>query len=218
MSKKLNPTVVSSLLKAYYDSHLSRNEFDRIHSFFQPVINLIAKRRNFNHMNDLVAVGNAGLLNAINTFSPNADRNRFLGYALRSIKNSMIDYLRTNVYKHPQTEQLGEVAEPEGPAEQIAPQFTSTFSWTPEESGDYYQSRAAPIDYHVTTSHPVVVSYQIDKQNPARIGLTPMEVKMLDLDLHDYPIRKIAEIFSLSPKQIRTRLKKIKAKLQAAYR
>jgi RNA polymerase sigma factor (sigma-70 family) len=218
MSKKLSPSLFSDLLTAYYESHLNDNEFNAIHRPFQEIINKIAKKLDPVYQDHLISEGNIGLLKAIRTFSPQADRNKFLGYALRSIKNSMIDFLRAHADKHPMTEQFGEDVEQEGPAEQIVPRFTSTSSWSLEDSGDYYQNRIAPVEYVATASHPVVVSYQIDKRNPGKIGLTPIEVRMIDLDFQNYKTREIAEMFCMSQKQIRDRIKKIKKQIRQVYK
>jgi RNA polymerase sigma factor (sigma-70 family) len=168
---------------------------------FQPIVEIISTRyRDPSWRCDLIQGGNVGLLNAIGKFPPSADRNKFLSYARKAIKNAMTDYVRKELEKR----------------ENLI--LISTYSTDPPQTVDHFDNRLTHFDHYTTTSWPVTVTYHLDSSNPRRIGLTEREARIWDLWEKGYKQVEIAQIFHLSSSYTSKIINGIKAKLQRLYK
>jgi DNA-directed RNA polymerase specialized sigma subunit len=201
MPNKLSPPLVATLFTEYVESKGADSQLKRLISEFSPIIQIMAARyRDPTWRLDLVQEGNVGLLNAIRKFPPLGDRNKFMGYAIKAIKNTMIDFVRKTLKKNSAT------------------LFVSTYSTDPPQTVDHFENCLTPFDYYTSCSWPVTVTYHLDRSSSPQIGLTKREIRIWDLYLQGYKHFEIAQIIQLSSSQTSKEISKIKTKMQTLYK
>jgi RNA polymerase sigma factor (sigma-70 family) len=213
MKRALKPADGAVLLTAYYDSQFAEIQRIIIVLAFQPIIKFIAGRYPQGSQHDLSQEGNIGLLNAIQKFPKKEDKNRFLGYAIKSIKNAMKDFERGNKLV-PKLE-APSIDFQDAPTPCKVPMFvyTSTFSSSPTETRDYDNAPPA-INYYSTTSLSVEILYQLDKETLKRLGFNEREIRIWDLHVEGYKDFEIAQQIHLSSSYTSKLLRQIKAQIQ----
>ena len=199
MEKKLTPADAARLWTNCYDSDFAENQCAILIEEFQLIIrNISIRYHDPTWQADLVQEGNIGLLNAMRKFPAGDNRNKFLGYAINAIKNSMTDFVRAKWKKSPIY-------------------FVSSYSTDADETRDYYANRLTTIDYHTTTSWPVNVTYHLDSQDPKRIGLSDRDIQIWDLYEKRYTLLEIAQIIHLSSSYTAKLISRIKAQMRRLY-
>ena len=201
MRKKLSPAYAAALFTNYLNSAGGENQKTEIVLAFQPFIKYAAARyKSPPWYLDLMQEGNEGLLHAIHKFPPLDNRNKFLGYAIKAIKHAMADFARKTLKS------------------KSFALFTSTYSTDPAQTADSWGDGLAPFDYYVTSSWPGEITYQLDRQNPRRIGLTDREIRIWDLYVKGYKHLEIAQIIHLSSSTTSKLIGEIRAKIRRLYK
>jgi DNA-directed RNA polymerase specialized sigma subunit len=212
----MQPAEAAALLAAFNDSQENENQFQMMLKRFEPIIKIAATKAaryiDSTWREDLEATGRIALMNAARGFPRDGTPNDFLGFAINSIRNSLIDFVRREL-RHTKWIKTG------------LPGFDYVFDQTSNSSPDYTASysyepgdRASPFNWTTTTTLPVNILFLLDHPAYKRIGLKDRDIQMWELYLHGNKIWEIAEGFGLSSSYCSRLLSKIRAKIYKAHK
>lgn len=214
MSKKLQSVEAAALLAAFVGSQENENQFCMMLERFEPFIKFVATKADryleLSWREDLEEIGRIALMNAAREFPRDHDPNDFLGFALNSIRNSIIDFSRRESrYTKRIKPGLPGFHYVSDQTTHSVSDYTTSYSYEP---GD----RASPFNWTITSTLPVSDLFFWDHAAYKRIGLKDRDIKMWELHQHGYKIKEIAQSFGLSSGYCSTLLRKIRSKISDA--